>query len=334
MIAVDAMGGDHAPFEIVAGAYEAAKLGVSVCLFGDEIQIYSILKKLDATWRSYPIFVEHSSEIIEMGEEPSRSVLRKKDSSLVRAAQAVADKTCTAVISAGNSGAALVVGTLILGRLNGIERPAIGSFLPTENGEIFCIDIGANADCKPQYLKQFGMMGQVYCNMVKGVENPSVVLLSNGTECHKGSCLVKESFDVLKNSKLNFIGNVEPINLFTCGADVLVCDGFSGNILLKTMQGTSNVFSSWLKKEYSSSLFRRLIGAMNYFVLQGLKAKTDYKKRGGALLFGVNHPLIIAHGRSTSLAIKNAILQVSEMVQKDFLKIFNDKLSCKIKEGF
>jgi len=331
MIAVDAMGGDFAPQEVVHGAFNAAKKGVSVVLFGDEGQIVCALNSLDSEWRSFPISITHCSEFITMDDEPSKSVLHKKNSSLVRAIEAVNKGTAKAILSAGNSGAALVAGTLKLGRVPGVLRPAIGNFLPTHTGSIFCLDLGANVDCKPEYLEQFALMGNVYLQQIKGIRAPRIALLSNGHEPYKGTAVIKEAFDRLKSNKLlNFIGNMEPRDIFDGGADVLVCDGFAGNVMLKSIEGTVKTMSNWLKHEASKSLLAKASFLMGKSIFANLKQKTDYARVGGALLLGVQKPLIIAHGCSRADAIESAIMYANATVQDCILPVFNQTLSVQI----
>lgn len=328
MIAVDAMGGDYAPRAIVYGAFNAARRGISVSLFGDLIQITLILEQLAqkynlASWQSLPITIVHASEKISMHDEPSRAVMHKKDSSLVKAVQAVADGKASAVVSAGNSGAALVAGTLILGRVDGILRPAIGDFLPTKAGSIFCMDLGANTDCKPEYLEQFAIMGHAYVQLIKGIEKPRIALLSNGAEPYKGSLVVKQAYELLKDSRLNFVGNVESREMFDDHADVLVCDGFVGNVLLKGIQGTARAMMAWIDQERKNRWWYSLGLLLSKGLFRSLKNKIDYAKKGGALLLGVNHPLIIAHGCSSEAAIEQAIIYAHHVVQEQQLVRFN-----------
>ena len=328
MIAVDAMGGDYAPHAIVYGAFNAARRGISVSLFGDLIQITSKLEQLAhkyklASWQSLPITIVHTSQKISMHDEPSRAVMHKKDSSLVKAVQTVADGKALAIVSAGNSGAALVAGTLILGRVDGILRPAIGDFLPTQSGSIFCMDLGANTDCKPEYLEQFAIMGHAYVRLMKGIEKPRIALLSNGAEAYKGSLLVKQAYELLKESGLNFVGNVESREMFEDQADVIVCDGFVGNVLLKGIQGTARAMMAWIDQERASSWWYSLGLLLSKGLFRSLKSKIDYAKKGGALLLGVNSPLIIAHGCSNEIAMEQAIVFAHQVVSEQRLVRFN-----------
>lgn len=328
MIALDAMGGDYAPEVTVRGAIKAAQQGVPVVLFGDEPLIVSVLNAAYAQWRSLPLSIEHCTQHIAMNEEPTRSVMKKHDASLIRAVQAVADGHADAIVSAGNSGAALVAGTLILNRVDGLVRPALGNFLPTPRGSLFCIDLGANTDCKPEYLEQFACMGHIYVQMMLGINEPRIALLSNGAEPYKGSLNVKQAYALLeKNLVLNFVGNIEARDIFDGKADVLVCDGFAGNVMLKTAQGTLKAVSMWLKQEASQSWKNKIMLALSAGLFKKLKQKTDYTARGGALLLGVNKPVIVAHGCSSAEAIEQALLFAHSVVQEQFIASFNKQLA-------
>lgn len=324
MIALDAMGGDCAPQVTVQGAVNAAKQGIPVQIYGDEARIMPLLNAADKAWRSSPISLIHCSQTISMGEEPSRSVLKKHDASLVRAVQAVADGAANAVISAGNSGAALVAGTLLLGRAPGVLRPALGNFLPTKSGSIFCIDLGATTDAKPEYLEQFALMGHLYVRTLKDVAHPRVALLSNGAEPYKGSQLIKAAYDRLNRLPINFVGNLEARYIFDDQADVLVTDGFSGNIMLKAIQGTAKTMTAWIKQEaLDLPWYRRLMFAAGRPLFKKLQEKVGYADKPGALLLGVNHPLIIAHGCANAVAIERAIMWAQQLVNNRQVPLFN-----------
>jgi glycerol-3-phosphate acyltransferase PlsX len=333
MIAVDAMGGDFAPKVAVLGAVRAARAGIASCLFGDRPQLERLLSAVDSNWSRLPLSIEHCSEVIAMGDEPGRAVVKKKDSSLVRAMHAVADGKASAFFSAGNSGAVLVAATLILGRSEGILRPALGDYLPTKNGYLFCIDLGANTDVKPEYLEQFAVMGSVWVRLTKKIENPRVALLSNGHEPYKGSIAVKEAYGRLERAQhINFTGNLEPRDIFDNRTDVLVCDGFVGNVLLKTVQGTAQAMMYWLKHETEISWWRRLIGIISLPLFSGLKKRLDYASKGGALLFGVRHPVVVAHGCSNEYAVENGIRFVHQVVLQKSIEQFNAEVSLHIKQ--
>jgi glycerol-3-phosphate acyltransferase PlsX len=328
MIAVDAMGGDFAPHVIVQGALRAAQSGVSVLLFGDQTQIKASLDTLSTQWRTLPIAIEPCTQAIAMHEEATRSVVRKKDASLVRAAHAVREGRASSLVSAGNSGAVLVASTLIIGRVKGVLRPALGKFLPTREGEIFCLDLGANTDCKADFLEQFAYMGSLYVKLFKKSLNPRVGLLSNGHEPYKGSMEVKEAYRRLeKKSDINFIGNVEARDAFSNHADILVADGFVGNVFLKGMQGTIQLLFNWVKTETNRSWFSSLCGFFTWPLFKKIKQVTDYQRVGGALLLGVNKPVVVAHGSAQADAIYHAILFAQETVESKLIEHFNAQLA-------
>lgn len=327
MIAVDAMGGDNAPRAPILGALHAARLGKKVGLFGDETRIRVELQALDPEWSRLPISIHHCSEVISMGGAPTRSVLKNQESSLIQALRAVVNGHADAVVTAGNSGAALVAGVLILGRVPGIERPALGRFLPSKRGSVFCLDLGVNADCKPEYLVQFALMGQAYVRIFNNNPAPRIGLLSNGHEPYKGSALVKKSYDLLSNLPLYFVGNIEARDIFDDYADVIVSDGFAGNVLLKTAQGTAKAIAYWVEQEGSKTALRRLL--MRLFgnsLVAKLYEKTNYAEQAGALLLGLNYPLIIAHGCSTARAIEHSIIEAESLVARGFMQAFNQEL--------
>ncbi len=326
MIAVDAMGGDFAPRVTILGAISAAKKGIAITLFGDEEQIKNLLNEYEAGWQHLPLFIEHCSEVVAMGDEPSRAILQKKDSSLVRAMNAVIEGKAQAFVSAGNSGAVLVAATLTVGRVPGVHRPAIGNFLPKKRGEIFCMDLGANTDCRPEYLEQFAQMAHVYVQMTKNSTSPKIALLSNGAEAYKGCSAVKEAYKLLEISQPHFIGNVEARDIFDTDADILVCDGFVGNVLLKSIQGTAKLLMHWLQQEAEQSWWSRAYFALGYKLFSSLKQRTDYAKYGGALLLGVNAPVIIAHGSSSAEAMEQAIMRADDNVKSRFTQLYNASL--------
>lgn len=327
MIAIDAMGGDYAPLSIIQGALQAANAGIKVRLFGDEKKIITILNQLSSTWQQLPISFVHCSQTITMEDEPAKSVLRKKDSSLIQAIKAVAENKANAIVSAGNSGACLIAGMLLIGKINGIDRPAIGSFLPTQRDSVFCTDLGANVDCKAEFLYQFAIMASAYVKLVKNIEQPRIGLLSNGTEASKGNQILHLAYELLHSSGLNFIGNCEPHDILNDSADIIVCDGFSGNIMLKSMEATVHVVTQWLKDEGNKSLFGKCIGFLGAPIFRRLKRNIKKAQRGGALLLGLQKPLIIAHGASNTLAIADAIQFAHRVSTTDFYASYNEIVS-------
>lgn len=288
MIALDVMGGDHAPLKILKGALLVAREGIPLLLCGPQDLLRAQLDALDDQWHTYAICIRHAPCQIEMAEHPARSVIAKRDSSLVQAVLAVQQKEAFGVVSAGNSGALMVAALMHLGCQVGVERPAIAGFLPSTTGRVLCLDLGANADCKPRYLLGFAQLGVEYLKHAYGVENPRVGLLSNGSEKGKGSLLAQEAYTLLESSSLNFLGNVEPSVIIEGALDVVVTDGFSGNVMLKSF-------------EAAVQLCARLKPQDHLFV-------TDmFEGQGGALLLGVQGTVVVAHGCAKEREIAQAI---------------------------
>lgn len=335
MIALDAMGGDYAPNVTVRGAIAAARRGVAVGLFGDEAALLNILNAVEPTWRTLPLTIIPCLETIGMAEEPSRAVLRKKDSSLVRAVQAVADGTAHAIVSAGNSGAVLAAGTLILGRGEGIERPALAAVLPMRTGPVFCADLGATTDCKPEYLEQFALMGHVYMQQRYGITSPRIALLSNGHEPYKGSLVVKKAFSLLEQRRdIQFVGNVEARDIFEGQTDVLVCDGFTGNVMLKTVQGTMKEMVFSIKKEIATSWWYTMTFALGKGIFDRIKQKNNYHDQGYGLMLGLRQLCIVGHGCSSATAIEHALITADTLVREQFIPTYNRGLSAYLHKDF
>ncbi|MDN3014789.1 phosphate acyltransferase PlsX [Paenibacillus sp. BSR1-1] len=315
-LSIDAMGGDHAPKEIVLGAMKAVNSypDIHITLVGDENKIKETLTNHDR------ISILHTTEVILGTDEPVRAVRRKKNASMVLAAQLVTDGDADACISAGNTGALMAAGLFVVGRIEGIDRPALAPTLPTIGGEGFLLlDVGANADAKPEHLLQNAIMGSIYSEKVRGITNPRVGLLNIGTEEKKGNELTRSSFDLLKNTNLNFVGNVEARDLLDGVADVVVTDGFTGNMVLKTIEGTALSMFKMLKTALMSSFTSKLAAAVLKPNLMTLKNKLDYSEYGGAALFGLKAPVIKAHGSSNAQSIFSAVRQTREMVEKDVI---------------
>jgi glycerol-3-phosphate acyltransferase PlsX len=322
-LAIDAMGGDNAPKAIVLGAMQAvdAFSDIHITLYGNEEKIKETLKPHER------ITVIHTNEVILGTDEPVRAVRRKKNASMVLAAQAVADGQADACISAGNTGALMAAGLFVIGRIEGIERPALTPTLPTIGGEGFLLlDVGANADAKPEHLQQYAIMGSIYAEKVRGITNPRVGLLNIGTEEKKGNDLTKHAFSLLKTTNLNFIGNVEARDLLDGAADVVVTDGFTGNMVLKTIEGTALSVFKMVKTALTSSLKNKLAAAVLKPELTGLKNKMDYSEYGGAGLFGLKAPVIKAHGSSDARALFSAIRQARVMVEKDVTGLIKNSI--------
>lgn len=323
-LALDAMGGDHAPKEIVLGAIKAVQAfnDLHICLVGDEAKIKEHLTQHDR------ISILHTEEVILATDEPVKAVRRKKNSSMVLAAKLVADKEADACISAGNTGALMATGLFVVGRIEGIERPALAPTLPTIGGEGFLLlDVGANVDAKPEHLFQNAIMGSIYAENVRGVKNPRVGLLNIGTEEKKGNELSKLAFELLKDAPVNFIGNVEARDLLDGVADVVVTDGFTGNMVLKTIEGTALSVFKMLKTTLYSSLKTKVAAAVLKPDLMQLKAKMDYSEYGGAGLFGLKAPVIKAHGSSDANSVYNAIRQTRDMVEKKVAPTIKEAIS-------
>ncbi|MFO7263537.1 MAG: phosphate acyltransferase [Bacillaceae bacterium G1] len=312
-LAVDAMGGDHAPEEIVRGVLLALEDGLDVefVLVGDERQIKKYLPKSDRRLHIY-----HTEAVITAEEEPVRAIRRKKDASLVVACQLVKDKEVDAMITAGNTGAFMAAGLLIVGRIPGVDRPALAPVLPTvDRRGVLLLDAGANMDAKPEHLVQYAQMGEVYVRGTTGQEDVRVGLLNVGTEAGKGNELTKAVFVELQKQNLHFVGNVEARDVPFGVCDVVVCDGFAGNILLKTMEGTGMMFARMLREVYGMGLLGKISALLIWKQVQALKKKLDYAEYGGAPLLGVDGLLIKSHGSSQARAIQQTIRQTAKAVQ-------------------
>ena len=305
-IVIDAMGGDKGPAPLIEGALLAAsEYGSDLILVGDEPLLAAELKA--HTDGAHPFELRHASQVIEMDESPGTAFRKKKEASIRVATEMVHTGEADAIISAGHTGATLMAATLILRPLDGLDRPAIATLLPTMQGHSILIDVGANVDCKPQHLYQFGIMGSVYATHVLRREHPRVGMLSIGEEDNKGNETTKEAFQMLRKSSLNFIGNVEAKAVYRGFADVIVCDGFIGNIALKISESFAAMIESFLKEAFTRNARSKLGSLLLKPSLALLKQKMDYAEYGGAPLLGVNGTCIIAHGASSAKAIKNAI---------------------------
>ncbi len=300
------MGGDFAPQAVVEGAVLAAREhGCQVILVGDREIVEKLLDR-----RSYPagsILVKHAGQVVGMDESPSLSLRRKPDSSLRLAFELVKAGEASAAISAGNSGAAMVTAMFVLRTIPGVERPAIASLLPTRDGRVVLLDAGANVDCKSRHLLQFGCMGHAMAKYALGIESPRVGILSIGEEEGKGNELVREAHGLLAGSGINFVGNVEGGDIFTGKADVVVCDGFCGNVVLKVAEGVVSVLGERLKEEIRGAPFARFGYLFMRPALRRFKRRFDYAEYGGALLLGLDGIGLIAHGKSSARAVMNAI---------------------------
>lgn len=304
-IAVDAMGGDLAPQEIVLGSLLAnKKYGIPVTLVGRSESIYPYISS-ENNLKGFQIM--DAPEVVGMAESPTEAFKNKKKSSLKIALELVKEKEALSLVSAGNSGAILAFAVMTLGLIKGIDRPALAAPLPTLQNFAVVIDVGANVDCKPKNLLQFAIMGQYYAQLLLNIKNPKIGLISIGEEEGKGNLLVKETHNLLKKSDLNYIGNVEGRDIFIGKCDVAICDGFIGNVILKTAEGVGELIALSLKKEISSSLKASMGFLLSKGAFKNFYKKIDYSEYGGAPLLGVKGGCFICHGRSKAKAICNAI---------------------------
>jgi len=314
-IAVDAMGGDQAPETIVQGSVEAVReLNVSVILVGDERALHKELAKTGPA--ESQITVKHCTEAALMDESPIEVLRHKKDASVRVAFNLVKSGEADAAVSAGNSGATLAVATVVLGRMNGVERPGVASILPSVRGQLIIIDVGVNVDCKPSFLLQFGVMAHAYAQAILKIEEPRLALLSIGEEDSKGNLLVRQTHDLFKKSSLNFIGNIEGRDLYSDQADIVVCDGFVGNVVLKLSEGLTEIIAGMLEDELKHGPWPPVDVMILRKLLNRFHKKVDYAEFGGAPLLGVRGIGIISHGRSSPKAIKNAIRTAAEFVRQ------------------
>lgn len=321
-IAIDAMGGDDAPKVVVEGVLLAAESfpDTTMVMYGDENQINQYITK------ELPnIEIVHTDEKIESDDDPVRSVRQKKSASMVLAARSVKDKKNDALFSAGNTGALLAAGTLLIGRIRGIDRPALTATIATVNEareKMVLLDLGANADTKPINLEQYATIGAFYAGHVNKVEDPTVALLNNGTEDNKGNAVTKEAFELLRNNEeINFIGNKEARDLFDGVADVLVMDGFTGNAVLKSIEGAASTIFSLLKNSIKNGgVKNKLGGLLLKDSLAGINERLDYSKFGGAILLGVQAPVLKTHGSTDSEAVYNTLKQARKILQSNVVE--------------
>ena len=318
-IAVDAMGGDSAPGEIVKGAIKAKNLGIDVILCGDK-------NLIDPFLEDSKIPVLHYPEVISMEDDPARAIRSKKNSSIVGAMQLVKENKASAVFSAGSTGASLVAAISVLGKIKGVIRTAIASVLPAEEGEIVLLDSGASLEVKPKVLLQFAAMGSKFAEVLFNIPSPRVGLLNNGEEPTKGRDLEKSTYKLLKNSNLNFIGNIEGRDFANNVADVFVTDGFTGNIVLKTMEGTAKLQQKMIKKSFLENLFKPMLLPVNK-ALKPVKDRLDPDKTNGAYLLGVNGIVTIAHGSSSAEAVMNSIIFSNKTVESGFISKFAETVA-------
>lgn len=318
-ILVDAMGGDFAPLNCVLGAVEAQQVlpESEILLVGKKPEILEIIRKENVRFQEDRII--HASEVIEMCDQPTVALKTKKDASIPVGCKLVREKQADAFVSAGNTGAMMAASTLIMGRIPGVGRPTIGTFMPNQAGITTIFDVGASVDSKPRHLLEYAIMGSIFVREIYGIEAPKVGLLNVGEEDSKGNEVCLEANPMLKKAKINFIGNVEGRDIFKGTAHVIVCDGFVGNIVLKTAEGVLPLLKFLLKDHAEKSFFNKIRVGLAKGVLKDALKKIDYQQYGGVPLLGVNGISIIGHGSSTPLAIKNMILRAEEMHNRDIV---------------
>ncbi|HWJ03936.1 MAG TPA: phosphate acyltransferase PlsX [Verrucomicrobiae bacterium] len=322
-IALDAMGGDFAPGEIVSGAIQAAEAypEVEIILVGETEAIKGLGLELPGN-----ISIQQAGEVIGMDEHPATAVRKKKDASIVVATRLVKEGTADAVVSAGSTGAQMAAALFGLGRIKGIERPAIATVLPTAQGGKLVLDVGANADAKPQHLYQYGIMGSIYAEKILRIPTPKVALLNIGSEETKGSELAVAAHELLKQAPINFVGNIEGREVPMGEADVVVCDGFVGNVVLKFAEGLASTLFGMIKEQLTASPLRKLGGALVKPGLKEIARMLDYAEYGGSPLLGVNGISIVCHGSSKAKAIKNAVRVAKECVESGYVELIQANL--------
>jgi glycerol-3-phosphate acyltransferase PlsX len=331
-IAVDAMGGDHGPAVVVEGAVAAVReFGASVILVGDRPAVEAEIERLGA--QGLGLEVRHASEVVGMAESPSLALRRKRDSSLRVAAELVRDGKASAFISAGNTGAALAISMFVIGVLRGIDRPAIAAVRPSLRGFAVLIDAGANVTPKAWHLFQFALMGHVYARDILGLERPRVGLLSVGEEEGKGNELTREAFDLLKESRLNFIGNIEGRDVYNGSCDVIVTDGFTGNVALKISESLAEMVGAMIKEELTRDLRSKVGAALAVPAFGRFRKRVDYTEMGGAPLLGIDGAAIICHGASPVKAIKNAVRVAAEWAKAGLNEHIKAALEAEIARG-
>ena len=326
-IVVDAMGGDFAPANAVIGALEAFNENKSFELYlvGQEKKITEVLTSNNISFSKD--FIINAEQVIEMGDSPALSLKTKPNSSIVIGAQLVRDKKADAFVSAGNTGAMMAASTLIIGRIPGLGRPTIGAEMPNVNGICYLYDVGASKDSKPTHLFEYAIMGTIFAKEMGGISNPKVGVLSMGEEEGKGNEVTEAASNLLKDSKLNFIGNVEGRDILAGSVDVVVCDGYVGNIILKFGESVPKLLKHLLKKTAEQSFFDKLLIGLSKNVLKKSLKSLDYQEYGGVPLLGVNGISIIGHGSSSVRAIKNMVLRANEMHQKQLVRKMTNAIS-------
>ncbi len=323
-IAVDLMGADLKPKDLLAGLHSAAREcpDLHIIAVGRESDIRPYIDK-----ELKNIEIRNANDVIGPDEDPAFSVRRKKEASMVVAGQMVFDGEADAMISAGNTGALVATGIFVMKRMDGVERPGLAPMIPTvDNVGVIALDLGANMDAQPEHLVQYAIMGSIYREKINGIVKPRVGLLNVGTEEGKGNKLTSSAYDLLAKAPIHFVGNVEARDVLTRNCDVLICDGFVGNVLLKAMEGTANTMFSIIRNELTSSFFTKLLALPLRSSLRKIKDKYNYKSTGGGILLGVNGLCFKAHGSSDSFAFKNAIFQARKAIENDLIGVIAKEL--------
>lgn len=332
-IILDAMGGDHAPQAPVLGAIEAAKLyGSQITLVGRGEEILNVLKQNGIDTLPSGIEIANADDVVDMHDDPANVIRKKPNSSMVVGLKMLSEGQGDAFISAGSTGALLTGATLIVKRVKGIRRAAMGPAMPNKaGGKTVILDCGANAECTPEFLLQFGLVGSLHAKATYGIENPKVGLLNNGTEESKGTPLQKEAYGLLKQASdkglINFVGNVEARDVPLGAVDVVVCDGFAGNVLLKSIEGTAMFMGSLMSKMFKKNLLSKLAALLVMKDIKAFKKLLDYREIGGTQFLGIQKPVIKAHGSSDEVAFRNAIHQAEEAVNHSFSEQLEEGLS-------
>jgi len=312
-IAVDAMGGDNAPGVVVQGALQASiETGIDIVLVGNSKAISIALNGCKGSGK---IGIHHCDEAVLMDEPPLRALRNKRDSSIMTAFDLLKRGEVDAVVSAGNSGATMAAGILNLGKIEGVERPAIACIIPGEKGIVILIDVGGNVDCRPVHLLQFGIMADAFASSCLGIQTPRVGLLNIGREAGKGNEQIRSAYNLLQESSINFIGNVEGGDILSGNAQIVICDGFIGNIVLKMSEGLAESISLKLKRELKKSISGKLVTLIGRSFLTKFEKNLDYAELGGAPILGIKGVSIVCHGRSSARAIKNAVLMAVDFVE-------------------
>ncbi len=324
-VAVDAMGGDNAPEMVVQGAVEAAsEWGIDVALVGDK---KVIIEKLGAHFSTDHISIHHCEEVVRMDESPLKGLRRKKSASIRVAFGLMRRGEVKAVVSAGNSGASVAAAVLTVGRMEGVERPAIASIFPGERGNVILIDVGANVDCRPAHLFQFGVMAHAFASSCLEIERPKIGLLSIGEEGSKGNEQVRLARELFEESQFDFVGNVEGRDIFSGDVEIIVCDGFVGNVALKLSEGMGQAMTKMLRRESMGSLLGRTAFMLGRMAFKNFERKLDYEEYGGAPLLGINGVGIICHGGSSNRAVKNAVKLAAQYADSGVLERMSGQLN-------